>query len=313
MSPTLLLGVALLVAATACAYAALRGVPAGRVPSERIASIAVTQRASGLARISDALVGGVDLVLRRRGWRPFSARELEFAGVSMSAPSLVLMISCIAFSAFAVGVVLGGILLGLLPAVMVPVAAKLWLSRRGAVRRRKFAAQMPAALQMMASSLRAGHSLPRVLDAVSQELDEPMSAELARVVNENRLGRDLVESLETVAERMQSKDFAWVAGAIAVQRETGGNLNEILDQVAGTIRERHHLRMQVMSLSAEGRLSAVILMALPLVIGVYYLMVSGETMSLFVETAMGKLLLAGSAILYVLGGLWMRSIVDIEF
>lgn len=313
MNGMLWLGVLLLAGAVVCGYAALNGVPVGRVPAERIASISVKQRASGFTRISDALVGSVESVLRRRGWRPFTARELELAGVSTSASSLIVMISCIAVVACAIGVLLGSVLGGLLLALLVPFAAKAWLSHRGAVQRRKFAAQMPAGLQMMASSLRAGHSLPRVLDAVSKELEAPMSSELARVVNENRLGRDLVESLETVAERMQSQDFAWVAGAIAIQRETGGNLNEILDQVAGTIRERHHLRQQVMSLSAEGRLSAIILMALPVVIGVYYTLVSGETMSLFVGTVIGKLLLAGSAILYVLGGLWMRSIVDIEF
>ena len=313
MIAMLVLGVVLVVAALASAYVALSGVPAGRVATARIERLTLSRPTSVLTRISDAIVDGVESLLHRRGWRPFGAGELELAHVSMSVASLVVMISCIAVVALAIGVLVANTVVGLLLAILVPVVAKVWLRRRGARVRQRFTAQLPQTLQMMAASLRAGHSLPRVLDAVSKEVDAPMSEELARVVNENRLGRDLVESLETIAERMQSRDFVWVTGAISAQRETGGNLNEILDQVAGTIRERHHIRMQVMSLSAEGRLSAVILMGLPVVVGAYYAVVSADTMSTFVDAPIGKMLLIGSAILYAVGGLWMRSIVDIEF
>ena len=313
MIAMLVLGVVLVVAALASAYVALSGVPAGRVATARIERLTLSRPTSVLTRISDAIVDGVESLLHRRGWRPFGAGELELAHVSMSVASLVVMISCIAVVALAIGVLVANTVVGLLLAILVPVVAKVWLRRRGARVRQRFTAQLPQTLQMMAASLRAGHSLPRVLDAVSKEVDAPMSEELARVVNENRLGRDLVESLETIAERMQSRDFVWVTGAISAQRETGGNLNEILDQVAGTIRERHHIRMQVMSLSAEGRLSAVILMGLPVVVGAYYAVVSADTMSTFVDAPIGKVLLIGSAILYAAGGLWMRSIVDIEF
>lgn len=309
----LLLGVVLVAGALASGWVALSGVPTGRVRADRIARLRTTQKQSGLTRVTDSVVGGVESLLHRGGWRPFSAHELELANVTMSVASLVVMISCIAFVVFAVGVVIANVVIGLLLAALVPVTAKVWLGRRGARLRRKFAAQMPQTLQMMAASLRAGHSLPRVIDSVSKEVEAPTSEELSRVVNENRLGRDLVESLETVAERMQSQDFVWVTGAIAAQRETGGNLNEILDQVAATIRERHHIRMQVMSLSAEGRLSAVVLMGLPVAVGLYFTLVSSETMSVFVDATIGKVLLIGSAVLYVLGGLWMRSIVNIEF
>ena len=309
----LALGVVLVVAALVSAYVALSGVPAGRVATARIERLTLARPTNMLTRISDAIVDGVESLLHRRGWRPFGAGELELAHVSMSVASLVVMISCIAVVALAIGVLVANTVVGLLLAILVPVGAKVWLGRRGARLRQRFTAQLPQTLQMMAASLRAGHSLPRVLDAVSKEVDAPMSDELSRVVNENRLGRDLVESLETVAERMQSRDFVWITGAISAQRETGGNLNEILDQVAGTIRERHHIRMQVMSLSAEGRLSAVILMGLPVVVGAYYALVSADTMSTFVDAPIGKMLLIGSAILYAVGGLWMRSIVDIEF
>ena len=115
----------------------------------------------------------------------------------------------------------------------------------------------------MASSLRAGHSLLRAMDAVSQEADAPTSEEFARLVNETRVGRDLAEALDEIAERTASEDFAWVAQAIAIHREVGGNLAEVLDAVGHTIRERNAIRRQVKALSAEGKLSAIVLMSLP--------------------------------------------------
>lgn len=310
----LLLGVLMVVAAVVAARLAISGVPEGRVSRERIDHLTVKPRRSALTKVSDALIGGVESLLSRGAWRPFSARELELANVAMPLANLLVFITSIAVVMFSVGLVLlGSAFVGVLFALAVPVAAKVWLRVRGARQCAKFAAQLPQTLQMMAASLRAGHSLPRVLDSVAAETDAPTSRELARVVNESRVGRDLVESLEGVAERMRSQDFVWVAGAIAAQRETGGNLNEILDQVAATIRERHHVRMQVKSLSAEGRLSAVILMGLPVGIGLYYTLISPETMSIFIAAPIGKLLLAASAVMYVLGGLWMRSVVKIEF
>ncbi len=310
----LVIGVLMVLGAIVAGRLAVSGVPEGRVSRERIDHLAVTPRRSALTKMSDGLIGGVETLLSRGAWRPFSARELELANVAMPLANLLVFITSIAVVMFAVGVVLlGSAFVGVLLALAVPVGAKVWLRIRGARQCAKFAAQLPQTLQMMAASLRAGHSLPRVLDSVSAETDQPTSGELARVVNESRVGRDLVEALEGVAERMRSQDFVWVAGAIAAQRETGGNLNEILDQVASTIRERHHVRMQVKSLSAEGRLSAVILMGLPVGIGSYYTLVSPETMSIFVGTLIGKALLAGSAVMYLLGGLWMRSVVKIEF
>ncbi len=310
----LVLGVLMVLGAIVAGRLAVSGVPEGRVSRERIDHLAVTPRRSALTKMSDGLIGGVETLLSRGAWRPFSARELELANVAMPLANLLVFITSIAVVMFAVGVVLlGSASVGVLLALAVPAGAKVWLRIRGARQCAKFAAQLSQTLQMMAASLRAGHSLPRVLDSVSAETDQPTSGELARVVNESRVGRDLVEALEGVAERMRSQDFVWVAGAIAAQRETGGNLNEILDQVAATIRERHHVRMQVKSLSAEGRLSAVILMGLPVGIGLYYTVINPETMSLFVGTTIGKLLLAGSAVMYLLGGFWMRSVVKVEF
>lgn len=310
----LLLGLVLIIVAVFLIYFVVAGIPEPRVSKERVAAFSVAPSRSLLTRIADGLVAQVDNVLSRRGWRPFSASELELAGVRTSVASLVVMILSFSVAAFAAGFVLfRGALAGVLCALLVPVVWKVVLSVRASRRRRKFTNQLSQALQMIAAALRAGHSITRAVEAVAQEAETPMSEEFARVANEVRLGRDLVDALEHVAARMESEDFGWVAGAIASQRETGGNLNEILEQVAETIREREHVRQQVHSLSAEGRISAYILMALPIVIGVYYGLVSQEIMGAFIGSGIGKLLLVGSLVLYVLGGFWMRSVVRIEF
>lgn len=304
----------LIVGALTSFWVALVGAPVRRVDRQRVAAYAVVEQPTVLNRVATAVEGKVDTAMKQSGRRLFTAEELALAGIAMPVPSLVILMGCGSVVAVAVGLLLlGSILVGLLLAAAVPVATKIFVRWRTGRVRRAFADQLPGTLQMMAASLRAGHSFPRALDAVSKESDAPIGPELARVVNETRVGRDILVSLDEVAMRMQSEDFRWVGAAIGAQRETGGNLNEILDQVASTIRDRQHVRMQVMSLSAEGRLSAFILMGLPVGIGFYYTLVAGEQMGVFIDSGIGKMLLAVSLVAYVLGGLWMRSIVRIEF
>lgn len=307
-------GTALLCGATLLGLVTFAASGGSALPKERLLGMAPPSNHGALSGLAERLVGGVDRVMRGRRWVPLTAAELELADVAMGPAALVVVIVCAAVTAFAVGyVLLGGVLFGLLLAGVVPIVTKLGLRRRTKKRRKVFTNQLHEALQMMASALRAGHSLPRGLDLVSQDSEPPIADELARVVNENRLGRDLVEALENVATRMDSEDFLWVSQAIAAQRETGGNLNEVLDQVAETIRERNHIRQQVFALSAEGRISAYVLMSLPVGVGIFYVLVNPEIMSPFIASGIGKALLALSAVMYVLGGLWMRKIVNIEF
>ena len=123
-------------------------------------------------------------------------------------------------------------------------------------------------LQLLAGSLRAGYSLLQGVDAVAQEVDDPMGQELRRVLAEARLGRPLEDALDDAAERMSSADFAWAVMAVGIQREVGGNLAELLDTVAETMIQRERLRREVRSLTAEGRVSAFILGLLPVGLGV---------------------------------------------
>ena len=164
----------------------------------------------------------------------------------------------------------------------------------------------------MASSLRAGHSFLQALDTVAKEIAQPAATEFQRVVAEVRLGRGAEEALEALAERVGSADFKWAVLAVNIQREVGGNLAEILDNVSDTLRERAQMRRQVQVLTSEGRLSAWVLALMPIAIGLYMFTTSRDYIMLLFTTKIGIVMLAGATLMLLVGILWMRKIVDID-
>jgi tight adherence protein B len=147
---------------------------------------------------------------------------------------------------------------------------------------------------------------------VSKEITQPAKAEFQRVVAEVRLGRPVEDALEALADRVGSSDFKWAVLAVNIQREVGGNLAEILDNVADTLRERATMRRQVQVLTTEGRLSAWVLTLLPFAIAAYMTLVNPEYIGLLVTNHIGWFMLGGAAGLMTLGILWMRKIVNID-
>ncbi len=180
-------------------------------------------------------------------------------------------------------------------------------------RKSAFAEQLDDILTLLASNLRAGHSLPQALDSLSGEIEEPASSEIARAVTQVRVGRDLSDALGDVADRMDSDDFRWITQAISIHRQVGGNLADVLDTVANTIRERGQVRRQVRSLSAEGRLSAYVLIALPFFVVLVLMVINPGYLAVFTTTAIGWVMLAVAAVLLVVGAIWMRATVRVEF
>jgi tight adherence protein B len=198
---------------------------------------------------------------------------------------------------------------GIVIVALIPPAVVSYLANR---RRKQFEALLPDTLQLMASTLRAGYSLMQGVEAVSQEVSEPMGRELRRVVTEARLGRPLEEALDGVGRRMESGDFAWAVMAIRIQREVGGNLAELLVTVAETMTERERLRRDVNALTAEGKISAIVLGLLPVGLGAFIYSANPEYMDpLFEETA-GKIMLIGSVLLALLGFYWMKKTIEID-
>lgn len=309
----LVLGVLLLAGAVAAIAYVLLGSTAPRISKDRRRGGPATPSEPLLRRVYAVFVHGVDVVLRQGGWVPFRASELEGAGVHRP-PNVVLSWILIgSVGAFLAGsVVLGGLFGGLVAAAAVPLMAKMVLKSRTKKRQRRFEGQLDSTLRIISSAMRAGQSLPMALAGVAKDSEAPMSEELHRVVNENRVGRDLVEAMMESADRMQSEDFRWFAEAVAVQRDTGGNLNDIIDVVAETIRDRSEIRAKVDAYASEGKASMWVLMALPVALAILYMIIRPGYMDPLVETTVGRILFGSSVILYGLGYMWMRNIVDIK-
>lgn len=300
-------------------YAALGLAVFAALAPRRTGVAAARRRSPGTPRISTitaltarttALVEGM---LARRRQTPVLAGALEAAGLKFRPAEFVVLVAAGAAVGAAVGLMLAGPLLAVLFVLAAPVAAKVVLGTLAGRRRAAFAAQLDDSLQLLASGLRAGHSLLRAVDAVAADSPAPTSEEFTRVINETRLGRDLGESLDETARRMGSEDFEWVAQAIAIHREVGGNLAEVLDGVGHTIRERNQIRGQVKALSAEGRISALVLMVLPFGLGGFLLVASPGYMDKFTQSPLGYAMMAVSAVLLVTGGLWLRKVVSFKF
>ena len=268
---------------------------------------------SSLSGAATTMTGIIDKQLRRRGDVGARTAALERAGITMRLQDFVLLVIAGSLVAAALGVVLAGPLLGVALGLVVPVLSKVAVSVLTSRRRRAFADQLDDSLQLMASSLRAGHSLLQALNSVATEAEEPTSVEFSRIINETRVGRELSQSLDETARRMNSDDFVWVTQAIAINREVGGNLAEVLDGVGHTIRERNQIRRQVKALSAEGRLSAVVLMALPLGVLAFLSLTNPAYIARFTESLAGYLMIATGVLLLIIGGLWLRKVVRLKF
>ena len=273
----------------------------------------VAPQASALAGAGAAAGAAVEKALAKRGRLAAGAAALEQAGMAISLPNLVLAVSLATLAVGALGTVLGSLLVGLLAATAIPLGARLYISFRTSRRRAAFADQLDDSLQLMASSLRAGHSILRAMDSVAQEAPAPTSEEFAAIVNQTRMGRDLADALDDLAARMGSDDFSWVAQAIAIQREVGGNLAEVLDAVGHTIRERNGIRRQVKALSAEGKLSAIVLMALPFGVTGFISMTNPGYLAKFTESLTGYTMLGVAAVMLLVGALWLKKTVAIRF
>lgn len=186
------------------------------------------------------------------------------------------------------------------------------LARRIERRTKAFLRQLPQALDILASSLQAGLSFMQALDGLMRELNEPASVEFGRVLSEARLGMALEDSLEAAAARVGSEDFTWVVMAIAIQRRAGGNLAQLMRTVAATLRERDQVRAQIRVLSSEGRLSAVILIALPFVLSGYIQLVNPGYIGKLFEVRMGQYMVMGALTLMGVGVVWMRKVIRVD-
>ena len=187
-----------------------------------------------------------------------------------------------------------------------------WLVFRRKRRFAKFAAQLPEALELVARALRAGHSLAAGFHLVAQEGSDPIASEFGRVFEEQNLGLPFEEALSNLCDRVPNLDLKFFVTAVILQRQTGGDLAEILDKIGRLIRERYAIWGQVQALTGEGRLSGIVLLALPPLLFVTVYRMNPDYLSLLFTDELGKKMLVGGIVMQLLGALAIRKIVNIR-
>jgi len=240
--------------------------------------------------------------------------RLEGAGIALKPAEWLLIHAGIAMGTAAMLFAFtgGNILFGLVGLVVGAFLPWTWLGMKRSRRLKAFNGQLAGCLQLMAGSLQAGLSLAQALDTVVREGQEPLAGEFRRALVETRLGVPIEAALESIGDRMESADFAWTVMAIKIQREVGGNLSELLLNVAATLREREYLRRQVKALSAEGRFSAYILLALPPAIMAYMTVTNPTYLHPLLHTTIGYFMLGVMVLLMVMGYYTMKKMIKVE-
>ena len=264
-------------------------------------------------KVATATVGAVNRLMTP-GAQDRLARRLDLAGVTRKPAEWALLGTCLGLVvAAALSLVTSYVLIGVVAGAVIGwLAMRLSLSVRILRRRSEFSDQLPDILQLIASTLKAGFSLPQALDSVVREQGQPAAGEFSRALAESRLGAKLEDSLDAVASRMDSDDLHWTVMAIRIQQGVGGNLAEVLMTIATTIRERAAMRRQVRALSAEGRLSAYILVALPLIVATWLFISSATYMRPLYTTTLGEVMLFSATAMIVIGALWMHRVIKVD-
>jgi len=250
-------------------------------------------------------------------WSARTALELERAGLQLRVSEYVVLRMVAALLGFLiVALITGGSPLGLVAAVAVGTAGFVspafyvhWLKAR---RLNKLDSQLEEMILMVSNSLKAGFGLLQSLDQAAQQLAPPMATELLRVIRDTNVGSTLEDALTAMSERVGSYDLDMIVTAIVIQRTVGGNLAEILDNVAHTIRERVRIKGEINTLTAQKKLSGIILVLLPVSLVLLFFAVNPDYMSLLFTTAAGRIMLAGAILLDLLGVFTIRRILAVD-
>jgi tight adherence protein B len=252
---------------------------------------------------------------RRTEGTPWNERmlvRLERGRISLRPTAYVALWVAVAAGGAVVGAVLGGVPAAVVLALLGAAVPPLVVSRRVTTRRRAFEAQLPDVLDLAASSMEAGHSLLTALQLVAEDAADPLGSEIERVLAETEVGRPLLEALDAMAKRLDLRDLDWTVEGIRIQAEVGGRLSEMLRTLAGFMRAREEVRRELRALTAEGKLSAYVLGALPIVMLLFMVLSAKSYVQPLFNERNGHILLGVMALLITGSGLVMRKIIDVE-
>ncbi|MEX2654984.1 MAG: type II secretion system F family protein [Acidimicrobiia bacterium] len=251
--------------------------------------------------------------VKKRGLLGAVNATLEQANIAMTAGEAIL-------TALGISVVLGvltalftfNIITGVIVAVISVLLVLFTINFVGKREKKKFEKQLPDTLTLLSTSLRAGYSLLQAVEAVASEAPNPTAREFSRAFTGARLGVSVTEALDGITERTQSEDWRWAAMAIEIQREVGGNLSEVLQTVADTMLARNRLKGEISALTAEGKISAVVLGSLPFVMGLFLWTTNREYLQPLFDETFGRIALGFGLLLIGAGIFWLRKIIDIK-
>jgi len=186
----------------------------------------------------------------------------------------------------------------------------IWFKRSR--RLKKFANQLPQALDLMSQAMRAGQSLPAGIQLVGQQVDDPLGPEFHTAYEQQNLGSTIVDSLEQMCDRIPDLDLRFFATAVMLQRQTGGDLAEILDKIGRLVRERMQIKGMIQALTGEGRISGSVLLAMPPILFLVMLKLNYKYIMKLFEEPMGHQMLAGAIVMQIVGALWIKKIINIK-
>jgi tight adherence protein B len=270
----------------------------------------VSKKRLGIEREKLSLSKSMDAVLDRRGKRQALAHALNLAGIETEPGLFALRIVLASVVLATLGLLVGPVF-AVIGLVAPAIVAHLVVKSKGRKRQQDFAAQLPDALQLLITSLRSGHSLPHAFEALVLEAEEPARSEFDRMLAETRIGVEFHTAMRATARRMASADLEWIASAVEINRDAGGNLAEVLSNVNHTVRGRYRLRRQIKTLTAEGRISVKVLTGLPIAIFLGRSIIDGTFRDVMYHGS-GPLLLAYGALSLTIGWLVVSRMIRVK-
>ena len=300
-------------------YAAVTFVP-GTIERRRlerrlrdVGPIADTPEASVVAIRSEGPLPGLDWIITRLDAGARLGTWLDQAGVRMTPGAFAMM----TLTSAAIAAVVAWLFAGqpLAPLVAAPIGAALpvcWLMRRRSARLSKFEEEFPEALDLLSRAIRAGHAFQTGLGMVAEEMRAPVGPEFKKVFDQQNFGLPMRDAMNGLALRVPLLDVRFFITAVAIQRESGGNLSEILDNLSHVVRERFKIQRQVRVHSAHGRITGFVLLALPAALGVALTFINPDHMKLLFEEEMGRRMLMAVIVMQAVGFVWIRRVMKIE-
>ncbi|SHK62762.1 tight adherence protein B [Selenomonas ruminantium] len=277
----------------------LRGQKAKAAARDRFRSF-IQWAAAGLQKIQHS-GNRMDFKMQQADW-PLLGSEYEVMLLILGGLCAAVTLAVTLEPLWALLALPGGVLLGLL-------FLDLCIKRR----QKAFTNQLGDMLTMVANALRAGFSFMQAFELIAREMDAPIGREVQKVVNEVNVGIDLETALDNMQKRINSPDFELVITAVVIQRQVGGNLAQILDTIGETIQERIKMKREILSITAQGRLSGGVLACLPFVVGVLMSILSPDYLQPLFEEPLGKICIAAAVFMEIVGYILIRKIVDIKF